>query len=77
MTVAEKKALRRKIKIYKKIKQDKLNQKELQKTGLTRADANLLKKNQNKIKKQIGDSKVERGKFTRNSQFFQNFGQNK
>lgn len=76
MTTQEKSSLRRKIKKYKKIKKKKINEKEMEKTGLSLADIKLLEKNKNLIKKQNKDSKVKRTNYTRSSQFFNNLQEN-
>lgn len=58
MTQKDKKAIRRKIKIHKKVKYQKEEEKELLKSGLSKADYQILKKNKSTINKKIKDSRV-------------------
>lgn len=77
MSREEKLRLRRRIKRTKKIKKDRIAEKERQKTGLSRADNKILERNASTIKKQIKDSKVQGHKMKKQSEFFKTMSKNK
>lgn len=70
MSAAEKKRLARKIKITKSRVSKAKREHDRQKMGLSTGDMKMLERNSSKVKKQIGDSKVEKIGFDKTSNFF-------
>ena len=71
-TMQEKKAIRRKMKIRRKRINKKKEREDRIKSGLTRGEMNLLKKNKSVMEKQLKDSKKKKIEFTKTSEFFKN-----